>query len=86
MIYTIASFVPAGKSVLSDVPEIEPGSMIVYRGGLSTASKVLAFPTGDTMERKNYFGASFTYLRSAPVVESPRENTIGDNSSKESEK
>lgn len=85
MIYTIASFLPAGKSVLSDVPEIEPGSMIVYRGGLSVPSKVLDFPTGDTMERKNYFGASFTYLRSAPVVDSTRENLIGFNSSQESE-
>jgi hypothetical protein len=86
--YTIASLVPAGSSVLSDVPGITTGSAVVYGGGLSVASKALLIPTADSMGRKTYFGASFTYLRSTPVGDPPRANPIRVSSAlpKESEK
>ncbi len=60
--YTIAGLVSPGRSVLSDVPGITPGSEIVFDGPRSFASKTLAFPETDAIgSRKNYFGASFTY-------------------------
>jgi hypothetical protein len=66
--YTIAALIPAGHSVLSDVPALAPGAAVNLAGGLSTPSTTLVFPTGDTIGRKSYFGPSFTYLSVAPVV------------------
>ena len=60
--YTVAGLVAPGWSVLSDVPDLVPGSTIVYGGPRSLASGTLAFPGSDVIGlRENYFGAGFTY-------------------------
>ena len=60
--YTIAALVPAGYSVLSDVPAITTGPAVTYVGGRSIPSSALVFPSGDIIGRNSYFGAGFTYL------------------------
>jgi hypothetical protein len=70
--YTIAGLVPPGRSALSDVPGITPGSAIVFGGAKSFVSKTLAFPEGDALGlRQNYFGASFTYTGAREPVAFP---------------
>jgi hypothetical protein len=65
--YTIAALVPAGYSVLSDVPGIATGSEVVFAAARSVASSTLVFPSEDTLGRNSYFGASFTYLNATPL-------------------
>ncbi len=81
--YTIAGLVPAGWSVLSDVPGITPGSAIVFSGVRSFASGTLAFPEADAIGlRQNYFGASFTYTGARePVAFSGRDRNVVSGSS-----
>ena len=76
--YTIAGLVPPGRSVLSDVPGLTPGSQIVFAGPRSVASNTLGFPETDAIGlRKNYFGASFTYTGSRePVALSGRDRNV----------
>lgn len=75
--YTIAGLIPAGLSVLSDVPDATPGAEIVYGGPRSLVSKTVAFPSGDEIARANYFGASFTYSGgAAPVAIPGRDRTV----------
>jgi hypothetical protein len=80
--YTIAGLVRPGSSVLSDVPDLTPGSEIVFAGPRSFASDTLAFPETDAIGlRKSYFGASFTYTGSRGPVALPgrdRNVTAGD--------
>jgi hypothetical protein len=73
--YTIAGLVPVGRSVLSDVPGMMPGSTIAYGGPRSLASPTLAYPAADGIGlRNNYFGASFTFTGGAsPVARSGRD-------------
>jgi hypothetical protein len=67
--YTIAALVPAGWSVLSDVPGLTPGSAVVYGAPVSVVSTTRAFPSGDAIARNGYFGAGFTFVNgSAPVA------------------
>lgn len=67
--YTVGGLVAPGWSVLSDVPAMMSGSLIVYGGALSLASKTLAFPAGNAIaQRSNYFGPGFTYTGSASPV------------------
>lgn len=67
--YTIASLVPKGWAVLSDVPAMTPGSEVTYGAVKSLASQTLAFPPDDAIGlRKNYFGASFTYTGATDPV------------------
>ena len=78
MIYTIAGLVPAGRSVLSDVPDMVSGATIVYGGPRSFASPTLAYPAVDQVGLlNNYFGASFTYTGGAsPVARSGFDRTV----------
>lgn len=80
--YVVASLVPPGLSVLSDVPAMVPGSLVVYGGSKSLASKTLTYPTGgDFALRKSYFGASFTYMVGISPVARPgqdRSANVGD--------
>jgi hypothetical protein len=76
--YTIACLVPAGRSVLSDVPGMVPGSTIVYGGPRSLASQTLDYPAADGVGlRNNYFGASFTYIGgTSPVARPGRDRAV----------
>jgi hypothetical protein len=76
--YTIAGLVPSGASVLSDVPAMTPGSLVVYGGPRSFVSSTLAFPAGDVIRlRGNYFGASFTYSGApSPIARSGHDRYV----------
>jgi hypothetical protein len=76
--YTVAGLVPSGRSVLSDVPAMTTGALIVYGGPRSLASKTLAFPAGDSIAlRGSYFGASFTCTGGAhPVAMAGRDRNV----------
>ncbi len=75
--YTIAALVPAGWSVLSDLPAMTPGSAVVYGGARSSASAMPVFPSGDTIGRNVYLGPGFTYLYgSAPVAVAGRDFAV----------
>lgn len=76
--YTIAGLVARGSAVMSNVPAMTPGSVVVYGGPKSMLSRTLAFPPNDDVGlAKNYFGASFTYTGATdPVARSGADQNV----------
>jgi hypothetical protein len=69
--YTIASWIPAGNSVMSDIPTLTHGSAVVIGAGLSAPSSSLVLPTTDVIGRKSYLGAGFSYLPTLNTTPTP---------------
>jgi hypothetical protein len=72
--YTIASWMPAGSSVMSDIPTLTTSAAVVVGTGLSAPASSLVLPTSDVIGRKSYLGAGFSYvpsLNTAPAPVSP---------------
>ena len=69
--YTIASWIPAGSSVMSDIPTLTTSAAVVVGAGLSTLSSSLVLPTTDVIGRKSYLGAGFSYLPGVTTIPAP---------------
>ena len=69
--YTIASWIPAGSSVMSDISTLTPSSAVVIGAGLSAPSASLVLPTTDVIGRKSYLGAGFSYMTSLTTTPEP---------------